>query len=177
MNLQVMPLLSKSESADEKPTCNSVNFGTPSCLETGLKQPKQQDAPPFERKSETAFSPATAVGSQQEQPHAIKENKKNSPSLWPGLSSAGSHGGGSNGPSLQFYNAKTPAWLDTATCATRPGSSENGVSIEKVSGVTVDRKSWKRCAAHVYISRLIQVLQISERKERLPIQPNQLRPM
>lgn len=36
------------------------------------------------------------------------------------------------------------------------------------------KKSWKRCSAHVYISRLIKVLQISDRKEGLPEKPTQL---
>ena len=32
-------------------------------------------------------------------------------------------------------------------------------------------KSWKRCSSHVYITRLIRVLQISDRKEEWPIPP------
>lgn len=37
------------------------------------------------------------------------------------------------------------------------------------------KKSWKRCSAHVYIGRLIKVLQVSERKEGLlPEKPTQV---
>ena len=44
----------------------------------------------------------------------------------------------------------------------------------QVSRVTVHRKQpWKRCAAHVHISRLIQHLQNPEREERFSIQPSQ----
>lgn len=34
-------------------------------------------------------------------------------------------------------------------------------------------KSWKRCSAHVYISRLVKVLQISDRREGFPVTPTQ----
>lgn len=40
----------------------------------------------------------------------------------------------------------------------------------------VNRKPWKRCATHFHISHLIQILNIQEKQERLPLQPNQLRP-
>lgn len=44
------------------------------------------------------------------------------------------------------------------------------------SGVTVSKKQpWKRCAAHVHISRLIRELQSSDREERFSIQPKRLR--
>lgn len=33
------------------------------------------------------------------------------------------------------------------------------------------KNEWKRCSAHVYISRLIKVFQITEGKDWLPIQP------
>lgn len=36
------------------------------------------------------------------------------------------------------------------------------------------KKSWKKCSAHVYISRLIKVLQITEGKDGSPLQPTQL---
>lgn len=38
---------------------------------------------------------------------------------------------------------------------------------------TKPNKSWKRCSAHVYISRLIKVLKISEREEGSPVTPTQ----
>lgn len=33
------------------------------------------------------------------------------------------------------------------------------------------KNEWKRCSAHVYISRLIKVFQIKEEKDSLPVQP------
>ena len=46
----------------------------------------------------------------------------------------------------------------------------------QVSKVVVNKKPWKRCATHFHISHLIQILNIQENQERLPLQPNQLRP-
>lgn len=45
----------------------------------------------------------------------------------------------------------------------------------QVTKVVNGRRSCKKCAAHVYISHLIQSLQISESKDKLMLQPNQMR--
>lgn len=45
----------------------------------------------------------------------------------------------------------------------------------QVSNVTVEKNTWKRCAAHVHISHLIQISKMPESQERL-LQLNQLRP-
>lgn len=39
---------------------------------------------------------------------------------------------------------------------------------------TKSNKSWKRCSAHVYISRLIKVLKLSEVEEGSQVKPTQL---
>ncbi|KAL1533301.1 hypothetical protein AAHA92_33204 [Salvia divinorum] len=58
--------------------------------------------------------------------------------------------------------------------SSQPHVVENKISSEKHTRVaTESNNSWKRCSAHVYISRLIKVLQISDRKEGLPVKPTQ----
>ncbi|XP_057794819.1 uncharacterized protein LOC131011082 isoform X2 [Salvia miltiorrhiza] len=58
--------------------------------------------------------------------------------------------------------------------STQPRVVENTISTEKHTRVGPEsNKLWKRCSAHVYISRLIKVLQISDRKEGMPVKPTQ----
>ncbi|KAL6982678.1 hypothetical protein U1Q18_016066 [Sarracenia purpurea var. burkii] len=67
--------------------------------------------------------------------------------------------------------------LGMVASATRPGSLDSGFLIDKDCVVPVSRgKSLKRCSAHVYISRLIKVLQIAGTEDRLPVQPTRLTP-
>lgn len=42
--------------------------------------------------------------------------------------------------------------------------------IQDSRGPVARKKLWKRCSAHVYISRLIKVLQIAEKTDRSPAQ-------
>ncbi|GLU04572.1 hypothetical protein SLE2022_217100 [Rubroshorea leprosula] len=160
-----MSSLSRTESSDRKPPSTPGSFhGLPELgLETGFKLPKQQVITPTERKPEIAFK-ATSIEVQLGQEYVIKETRKNGVALWPGLSSTVPLCAGSHGPS-QSSTAKLPAWLDAAMCSSRPSSSQNGTSARKVSEVTTYRKPMRRCAAHVYISRLIQSLQMSESKD------------
>ncbi|KAK6131274.1 hypothetical protein DH2020_034984 [Rehmannia glutinosa] len=54
-------------------------------------------------------------------------------------------------------------------------SGEHAIDLEKYTRVAVEsKKTWKRSSAHVYISRLIKVLQISEGKELSLEKPTQL---
>ncbi|KAH9759066.1 hypothetical protein KPL71_016887 [Citrus sinensis] len=94
--------------------------------------------------------------------------------LWPGLSPMVLLGAGSSGPSLQ--STKIPAWLDAAVGASKPYSLENGPSTRKVFKGATTNRSLKRCAGHVYISRLIRDLQMPENKEKSHLQCNQLKP-
>ncbi|KAI8549502.1 hypothetical protein RHMOL_Rhmol06G0029700 [Rhododendron molle] len=82
---------------------------------------------------------------------------------------AGSHGVGTKGPSLQSPSDIT--FLGTAVSATPSGSVNNCPLSNKDSrGPVARKKSWKRCSAHVYISRLIKVFQIAEKTDRSPAQ-------
>ncbi|KAF2324691.1 hypothetical protein GH714_016307 [Hevea brasiliensis] len=157
---------------EQKTPCNLVNFSFPPGphKDTGnLKQPAKLEISLLDRKTELALVQTTAIGSQLDQQHAIGASKNNGPVLWPGLSSTVSSSA-CHGPLSQSCAAKIPAWLGT-----RPVSFQNG-STGKVSKVSTARRSWKRCAAHVYIGHLIRALQMPESKESLPRPPNQLRP-
>ncbi|XP_057973141.1 uncharacterized protein LOC131161411 [Malania oleifera] len=173
-DLQTVPLLSISEPNDEKPSFKSASTSFPFelSLENGLKQPKQQETP--EREPEITLEVNTS-GCQLETQHTIKESKNNGSALWPGLSSTGLHVCGMH-VALQSSSSKSPSWMDAAINTARSGSFETSASIKKVSRVTGDRRMpWKRCATHVYISRLIQALKVSDRKDRSPIQLNELK--
>ncbi|XP_059459880.1 uncharacterized protein LOC132189248 isoform X3 [Corylus avellana] len=168
LNLHCMPILTKSESNNEKPLVDAD--------ELSLDTSTQPETPLIERKPEIVLGPAIAIASQLEQQSMIKEPTKNEgPALWPGLSSVVSHGVGSHGPSVQSSAAKNPGWLDTAI-ASRDRSFGSGSSSGKISKVDVDGNSWKRCATHVHISHLIRILQMPENQERLLLQPNHLKP-
>ncbi|KAF3944869.1 hypothetical protein CMV_028713 [Castanea mollissima] len=169
LNLHSMSFLANSESSNENP----LRYSDLS-LDTRLKPPTQPGTPIIDVKPEIALGPVITIGSQPEQQNVSNEFKKNGTALWPGLSSEASHGVGSHGL-LQSSGAKIPGWLDTATFAPRHRSFENGSLTGKVSKV-VNKKPWKRCATHFHISHLIQILNIQEKQERLPLQPNQLRP-
>ncbi|XVE94566.1 hypothetical protein REPUB_Repub02eG0020000 [Reevesia pubescens] len=170
-----IPSLAKSESDAEKSSCIYGKFHVLSepSLETELKQPKQQVTNLFERKPEIACG-VTAVESQMAQQHMIKEPRKNGLALWPGLSSTVPLGA-RPGSSLSSAT-KIPAWLDAAMYGRRTCSVESGSSTEKVSKVNMDRKSLKRCAAHVYISCLIRNSQMQDSKDSILQQPFQLKP-
>lgn len=125
-----------------------------SIAETRSEQPKQEEDIVFERESEMALQPATAVG-KREQTDRVKEIKENG-LLWPGLSSAASNGAGIHFPCLQSSATKTQDRFGTA-----------GTTTPKESGAEGEKKSYKRCAAHVYTARLITFLQRPERREQM----------
>ncbi|XVE56161.1 hypothetical protein DITRI_Ditri03aG0215300 [Diplodiscus trichospermus] len=169
------PSLAKNELDAEKSSCFSCNFHVLSeqNLENGLKQPKQQMTNLFERKPEMV----TAGESQMTQQHMIKEPRNNvGLALWPGLSSTVPLAAGSPGSS-QSSASKIPAWLDAAMYGPRTCSLKSGSSTKKVSKVTMDKKSMKRCITHVYISCLIRNLQMQDIKESNLQQPLQLKPL
>ncbi|KAJ6352107.1 hypothetical protein OIU76_001342 [Salix suchowensis] len=138
---------------------------------------KYQDTPKVKHSTwlETSLaSGLTTTVSQLDQQHTTCHSKNNGPALWPGLSPTISSGACNHGSSSQSSDTKFPSWMDTALGATRPNSFQN--SIGKVSKVSTDKRSLKRSTKHVYISRLIQVLQIPESKDSLPLHLNQLKP-
>ncbi|KAF8410449.1 hypothetical protein HHK36_002978 [Tetracentron sinense] len=183
---QRITLLCKSKHTDQTRLGNAVSFAVQSELlpETRLVPPKQHEAPLPGRKPENMLCPAAAVAIQQEQQHPIKESKESvtrladvegGPTLWPGLSATGSCGSGVHGPSFFSSSAiKAPTWLDSSTSVTRLSCAGNGVSKEMI--IADRRKSGKRCAGHIYISRFIRTYQLAERKDRLSVLPNQLKP-
>ncbi|XP_022857999.1 uncharacterized protein LOC111378939 isoform X1 [Olea europaea var. sylvestris] len=115
------------------------------------------------------------VGIQNAMPHAFTVNKSNDLSLWTGSSPTGALSSLTQGSCLQSSSTKLPAWFDQTNFAT-PRSCEKSVTDEKLmsqdSQVPIElKKSWKKCCAHVYITRLIKVLQLSERKDGLQEKP------
>ncbi|KAK9023127.1 hypothetical protein V6N11_003356 [Hibiscus sabdariffa] len=118
-------------------------------LETGLKQQPVTNL--FDRSAEMAIG-VTAAESQMAQQHIIKEPGKNGLALWQNLA----------------LGSCTPS-------SSKTFSLESGSSTEKVSKVTKDRKSTKRCVTHVNISCLIRNLQMHN-KDSILQQPLQLKP-
>eukprot|EP00262_Sarcandra_glabra_P012072 TRINITY_DN3028_c0_g2_i1.p1 TRINITY_DN3028_c0_g2~~TRINITY_DN3028_c0_g2_i1.p1 ORF type:complete len:379 (+),score=74.07 TRINITY_DN3028_c0_g2_i1:1-1137(+) len=92
--------------------------------------------------------------------------------LWPGLP-IGSCGGLEH--LTRSSSTKAAAGQASATGATEPCSIGNDVSMEKVPPVAVDkRRSWKRCASHVYITHLIRAYQSTEKNSRWPLPASQV---
>ncbi|KDO84856.1 hypothetical protein CISIN_1g003719mg [Citrus sinensis] len=168
-----MPLLAKREHNSDEPSCNPVTFqGLPEpCRDSGLEQSTQETS--LTGKPELAVG-STTLRSEQVQQDTATESWRNGLALWPGLSPMVLLGAGSSGPSLQ--STKIPAWLDAAVGASKPYSLENGPSTRKVFKGATTNRSLKRCAGHVYISRLIRDLQMPENKEKSHLQCNQLKP-
>ncbi|XP_057490067.1 uncharacterized protein LOC130776055 isoform X1 [Actinidia eriantha] len=175
-NLQEMSMLSPIKPISGTPFYSSVGPSVQSeiSIGNGSKRPKHKEAAACDRKPEIE---AAAVSSQHEIQYILKERKTSGSALWPGLSSARSDVAGTQGPSLQSSSPTIPAWLGITSSATPPSSLDNDALTDKDSKDPVARKkSWKRCSAHVYICRLIKVLQIAEKADRsLPAQltPNE----
>ncbi|XP_065847069.1 uncharacterized protein [Euphorbia lathyris] len=154
---------------EQKSPGNSVNFCFPTepHQDNGkVKQPVKLETSLLETKPEIALGLTTVFG-QLDQKQIINEPKNNA--SWPSsstLSSTSSHG-----PLSQSCAAKVPAWFGT-----RPGSFQNHSSTGNVSKVSTDQRSWKKCATHVHISRLIKTLQMPGTNESLELLPNKLEP-
>jgi hypothetical protein len=67
------------------------------------------------------------------------------------------------------------AWMNWLLKTFMTGLSD-GLWLTQASKVNTGKRSWKRSSTHVYISRLIRVLQIPESRDSLPLHLNQLRP-
>ncbi|KAJ8538269.1 hypothetical protein K7X08_014809 [Anisodus acutangulus] len=101
-----------------------------------------------------------ACGYQANQQNTHKEKRNNGSILWPGLSAVGSSCSDILDSSPQFPIAKFPAWFGSTGSDAQAQSAESCLPTMKDSQVPLDlRKSFKRCAAHVYVSRLTKVLQ------------------
>ncbi|KAM5565118.1 hypothetical protein ABKV19_019242 [Rosa sericea] len=169
-------LSAKVEQCNEKHFSNAVNFRDPSesSLDSRLTQTVQQLTSVFSRKPEIAVELGTNIGSQVQKHDMLQESRKKGSGLWPGLSSNVSHGARSDSPLLQSPAATMPPWMDAALSTSR-ASIQNGSSFAKVTKVVNGTRSCKKCAAHVYISHLIQSLKSSDSKDLLLLQPSQMR--
>ncbi|XP_039008830.1 uncharacterized protein LOC120137028 isoform X2 [Hibiscus syriacus] len=143
--------LTRSEPKADKSSCvpGDTHVRSELSLQDGLKQ--QPVTSLFETKAEMTVG-VIAAENQMAQQHIIKEPGKDG---------------------LAFLQS-----LALGSCT--PGSSktfslESGSSSEKVPKVTMDRKSSKRCATHLYISHLIRNLQMHD-KDSILQQPLQLKP-
>ncbi|XP_044511292.1 uncharacterized protein LOC123229502 isoform X2 [Mangifera indica] len=165
----MMPSLAKTSYNDDKPSCDceKLHVLTEISCDSGSKQSVQRDA------SQLTMGAAVS-GSQFEQQDMVMDSRKKSLALWPGLSPIVVPCSGCPGSSLQSSTANDPAWLDAAICVSNPCSFGIGPLYGKVSKGTT-RRLLKRCAAHVYITHLIQDLKIPEKKQILSLQPNQVK--
>ncbi|XP_056686732.1 uncharacterized protein [Spinacia oleracea] len=92
------------------------------------------------------------------------------------LASRPLHGSGVDGLSLESSAPIIPSWLNF-TSSSKLVSCKDTSSAGKVPwSINGGRKSWKRCLAHVYISRMIQVLQASEEVDIKPLNASKSRP-
>ncbi|XP_062020505.1 uncharacterized protein LOC133736911 isoform X2 [Rosa rugosa] len=175
--INISSLSAKVEQCNEKHFSNAaVNFRDPSelSLDSRLTQTVQQLTSVFSRKPEIAVELGTNIGSQVQKHDMLQESRKKGSGLWPGLASNVSHGAKSDSPLLQSPAATMPPWMD-AVLSTSRASIQNGSSFAKVTKVVNGTRSCKKCAAHVYISHLIQSLKSSDSKDQLLLQPSQMR--
>ncbi|XP_028784684.1 uncharacterized protein LOC114740658 [Neltuma alba] len=165
LNLDTMPMLTRSENGNEAALVDSELS-----LAVGLSMPRQSPKLRDERKPETAGAvepkQAFQVGTvESKQVHHMMKDQNNNdrPTLWPGLSLAAS--AGSQASYLQSPAAKAPIGPDAAKCASKQDLTQGGSSDVKISEVVVHKKLWKRCVAHVYISKFIRSLQVPISKD------------
>ncbi|XP_038717488.1 uncharacterized protein LOC120010739 isoform X1 [Tripterygium wilfordii] len=175
LNSQAIPLLVNN--GGEKPLCNAIDLCIPPKQNQDtniLKEASNEESSPLQQKPGTALGLAMALGVQMNQPQMRNKEPKNI-ALWPGLSSTLPTGAQGHGPPQWSSNIKVPAWLGTSISVTGQNSFENDFSSGKVSQVKNGKISWKRCAAHVYISHQIRALKMPDSGNRMQLLPNQLR--
>ncbi|XP_060199827.1 uncharacterized protein LOC132628115 isoform X2 [Lycium barbarum] len=142
----------------------SKSFGDASRCETSIKT----------EHPEISLRPVVASGYQANQQNTHKEKRNNGSLLWPGLSAVGSSCSDILGSSQQFPIAKLPAWFGSTGSDPQAQNTEARLPTMKDSQVLIElRKSFKRCAAHVYISRLTKVLQTAVRADTISSHPSQ----
>ncbi|MCD7455791.1 hypothetical protein HAX54_029645 [Datura stramonium] len=121
---------------------------------------------------EISLQPIVAYQANQQNAH--KEKRNNGSLLWPGLSAVGSSCSGILDSSPQFPIAKFPVWFGSTGSDLEAQNAESCLPTVKDSQVPLDlRKSFKRCAAHVYISRLTKVLQTGVQGDTVSSHPSQ----
>ncbi|XXG66131.1 hypothetical protein AAC387_Pa05g3672 [Persea americana] len=144
----------------------SMEISSKSYAGNGLRETMKPESLPM-RRQEIVPLPAIDVTKQQEA-KPIKENaescthiQEGAPDLQPARPKGLSDG---HWRLTMTSSNKAGAWPDSTTYDTRPSSAGNYVSKEKIELVSIGRKqSLKRCASHVYLSRLIRVYQSMEK--------------
>lgn len=120
---------------------------------------------------EISLQPVVAYQASQQNRH--KEKRNNGSLLWPGLSAVGSPCSDSLDSSPQFPIAKFPVWFGSSGSDLQAQTAKSCLPTVKDSQVPLDlRKSFKRCAAHVYISRLTKVLQTTVKGDTVSSHPS-----
>lgn len=171
--LQQTPLWSnRSEQSYEKlhSACD-LGFTTKFGLAYRIKQPDEMACSLSLGKQENNYPLASITGNQLEHRDMVKDSK-NDCTAW-SLCASSTTSSEAN-ILLQSRPVKMPPWLDAAVCPTKPGSVDTCLSTQKVFQTLVDKRPWKRCAAHVQICHLIRLLQAEESKDSL-LQPEQIK--
>ncbi|TKY57634.1 hypothetical protein E2542_SST14684 [Spatholobus suberectus] len=125
----------------------------------GLNMNRQSRISYVERKPDVEFEAVRGVDCKQQQ-HMIKEQKgKEGLALWPGLSPVA--------PAGQAYQqssaTKAPDWLEAAICSSKLDLRESS-TCSSSGKIFSPKRSWKRCAAHVHISHIINRLEVPKRQ-------------
>lgn len=168
-HFQTSPLL---RVCDDRQLTNSTFYygSTEPNLESGLKDTKQKKSQFTKRESHINIGIEDLAVSQDREHATSSECRDNV------LASRPLHGSGVAGLPLQSSATKFPSWLNNSS-SSKPVYCKDTLSASKVpSSINSGRKSWRRCVTHVYISRLIQVLQTSEGKDIRPSDTSQLTP-
>ncbi|XP_038702655.1 uncharacterized protein LOC119999255 isoform X2 [Tripterygium wilfordii] len=170
LNSPVIPLLLKNGS--EKTPCNAIDLCIPpeQNQETGmLKESSNEESSPLQQKPEAALG--LTMASRDQMNHQQMRNKEPKKIC---LSSALPNGAQGHGPP-RSSNVIVPVWLDSSVSVSGQNSFENGSSSGKISQVKNGKISWKRCAAHVYISHQIRALKMPDGGNRVQLYHNHSR--
>ncbi|XP_030541458.1 uncharacterized protein LOC115748931 isoform X1 [Rhodamnia argentea] len=177
--LQQTPLWSnKSEQSYEKlhSACD-LGFTTKFGLAYRIKQPDEMSCSLSPGKQENNYPLTSITGNQLEHQDMVKDSENDFGSVIKGTAwslCASSTTLSEANILLQSRPVKMPPWLDAAVCSMKPGSVDTCLSTQKVFQTSVDKRPWKRCAAHVQICHLIRLLQVEESKDSL-LKPKQIK--
>lgn len=176
-NCTKVPMFSKTSSANENRSSNS-SFPSHSQLsrEIGLKRPMYNLNLANEINREIAVESVATSKGQNEIRLSTRENRNNEGSaLRPGSSSTSVHTAKTLGSPVKLSASKLPTWLGISTSTAKACSSRKVAIAEKEpQSVGFEKKLRKKCSTHVYISRLIRVLKVTEEQDSLPLQDTRL---
>ncbi|KAL3505395.1 hypothetical protein ACH5RR_035236 [Cinchona calisaya] len=166
VNVPLTTFISENQHVIQKATCNSVVSGASTELsKSRSKLPNIEKSLVSDNYPAIVLAPLAAACSQNEVQHTIKETRNDGSSLRPDLTSATSCNSQGLGIPLQSRSANLPAWFANTSCSEQSPKLSSSVTSKKDAQVAINLKnSWKRCSAHVYISRFIKAFQNAERK-------------